>query len=131
MATSSVGAVSATEQRVNYLTLLVAQLRNQNPLEPLDNNQMAMQLAQISQVEQLEKLNASANQLTTSFTDVLRTTEAKYAASLMGQRVTFRAEDVPGPVTERVTGVVLEEGGVSLRAGGHVVGVGDVLGIVE
>lgn len=37
----------------DFLTLLVAQLNNQNPLDPMDNAQFVMQLTQFSSLEQL------------------------------------------------------------------------------
>ena len=45
--------------RDEFLKLLVAQLRNQDPLNPMDGKDMAAQLAQFSSVEQLLKLNDS------------------------------------------------------------------------
>ena len=42
-----------------FLELLVAQLNNQNPLEPQENGEFIAQLAQFSQVEGIEKLNTS------------------------------------------------------------------------
>jgi len=46
-----------------FLTLLVAQMRNQDPLNPLDNAQVTSQLAQINTVRGIEKLNASMGAL--------------------------------------------------------------------
>lgn len=43
--------------REEFLTLLVAQLENQNPLDPADTDQFTDQLAQFSQVEQLINVN--------------------------------------------------------------------------
>jgi flagellar basal-body rod modification protein FlgD len=40
-----------------FLTLLVAQLENQDPLNPMDNAQVTSQMAQISTVTGIEKLN--------------------------------------------------------------------------
>src|SRR5215212_4477564 len=40
-----------------FLTLLTTQLKNQNPLDPLDTNQFTQQLVQFSQVEQQMKQN--------------------------------------------------------------------------
>jgi flagellar basal-body rod modification protein FlgD len=40
-----------------FLTLLVNQLQNQDPLDPMDSQQFAVQLAQFSQVEQLTQIN--------------------------------------------------------------------------
>ena len=48
---------SASKIQMDYMNLLITQLQNQNPLEPLDNNQMATQLAQLSQLQQLESMN--------------------------------------------------------------------------
>lgn len=41
-----------------FLQLLVAQMRNQDPLNPMDGQEMAAQLAQFSQVEQLIEINS-------------------------------------------------------------------------
>jgi flagellar basal-body rod modification protein FlgD len=46
-----------------FLTLLVAQMRNQDPLNPLDNAQVTSQLAQINTVRGIEKLNTSMGSL--------------------------------------------------------------------
>jgi len=40
-----------------FLTLLTTQLKNQNPLEPLDSNQFTQQLVQFAGVEQQMKMN--------------------------------------------------------------------------
>src|SRR5882762_6465018 len=40
-----------------FLTLLTTQLKNQNPLEPLDTNQFTQQLVSFTQVEQQMKMN--------------------------------------------------------------------------
>ncbi len=45
--------------RDEFLQLLVAQMKNQDPLNPMDGQEMAAQLAQFSQVEQLLEINAS------------------------------------------------------------------------
>ncbi len=58
---SSLGA-SDTEDR--FLKLLVAQMRNQDPLNPMDNAQVTTQMAQISTVQGIEKLNQSMEKMT-------------------------------------------------------------------
>jgi flagellar hook assembly protein FlgD len=77
---------SASEIQMDYMKLLVTQLQNQNPLEPLDNNEMASQLAQFSELSQLETMNSR-------FAEVLETTKRDYANSLLGKTVTFYTED--------------------------------------
>ena len=48
----------ASDIQMDYMNLLVTELKNQNPLEPLDNKEMASQLAQFSQLQQLETMNS-------------------------------------------------------------------------
>lgn len=57
--TSSVGADSTmiASNFTTFLTLLTTQLKNQNPLDPLDTNQFTQQLVQFAQVEQQMKSN--------------------------------------------------------------------------
>ncbi len=97
MAVSAV-TVSASDIQMDYMKILVAQLQNQNPLEPLDNNEMASQLAQLSQLGQIELLNSS-------FSAVMANTQRSYANSLIDRNVTFFAEDVTGAL-EKLTGRV-------------------------
>ncbi|MFA7505389.1 MAG: flagellar hook capping FlgD N-terminal domain-containing protein [Burkholderiaceae bacterium] len=69
-AASSANATAPSEVAVDnensedkFLTLLVAQMRNQDPLNPLDNAQVTSQLAQINTVRGIEKLNTSMGTL--------------------------------------------------------------------
>jgi flagellar basal-body rod modification protein FlgD len=75
-------AGSASQIQTDYMKILVTQLQNQNPLEPMDNNEMATQLAMLSQLQQLESMN-------TNFSQVLSNVEGSYANSLLGKEVSF------------------------------------------
>lgn len=66
-----------------FLNLLVAQLNNQNPLEPQGNGEFIAQLAQFSQVEGIEKLNTSMSSLLTGY----QSSQALQASSLVGRKV--------------------------------------------
>jgi flagellar basal-body rod modification protein FlgD len=55
------GADTADGTEDRFLKLLVAQMRNQDPLNPMDNAQVTSQLAQISTVRGIESLNKSMN----------------------------------------------------------------------
>jgi len=59
--TSSTGTTksAAQEQEDRFLKLLVTQMQNQDPLNPLDNAQVTSQMAQLSTVTGIEKLNAT------------------------------------------------------------------------
>jgi flagellar basal-body rod modification protein FlgD len=52
-------AASGTLGKDDFLKLLVKQLQNQDPMNPLDSSQFATQLAQFSSVEQLANINAN------------------------------------------------------------------------
>jgi flagellar basal-body rod modification protein FlgD len=83
---------------MDYMNLLVEQLKNQNPLEPMNNEDMTAQLVQFTEVEQLESMN-------TSFAEVLTATKDSYASSLIGKEVSFRGALADGS-TELVSGSV-------------------------
>jgi len=57
LASSTSTTASDTESR--FLKLLIAQMQNQDPLNPLDNAQVTSQMAQLSTVTGIEKLNAT------------------------------------------------------------------------
>lgn len=56
---SAVSAGSGSDSEQRFLKLLVTQLNNQDPLNPLDNAQLTSQLAQMSTVSGIEKLNSA------------------------------------------------------------------------
>lgn len=71
-----------------FLNLLVAQLNNQNPLEPQGNGEFIAQLAQFSQVEGIEKLNTSMESLLSGY----QSSQALQASSLVGRKVIIPSE---------------------------------------
>ena len=79
-------SISASSIQMDYMKVLITQLQNQNPLEPLNNNEMASQLAQFSQLQQLESMNSN-------FAQILALTSRSYANSLIGKEITFFAQD--------------------------------------
>lgn len=79
-------SVSASSIQMDYMKVLITQLQNQNPLEPMNNNEMASQLAQFSQLQQLESMNSN-------FAQILALTNRSYANSLIGKEVTFFTQD--------------------------------------
>ena len=78
---STTASSAATEKR--FLKLLVTQLNNQDPLNPLDNAELTSQLAQMSTVSGIEKLN-------TAFESLLAqsgSSQVLQSASLIGRTV--------------------------------------------
>ena len=60
---SSASAQEAQVTEQQFLQLLVAQLKNQDPLNPMDGTQFVSQLAQFSQLEQMIGVNQGVQQL--------------------------------------------------------------------
>lgn len=65
--TSSVNANDAAGSQDRFLKLLVAQLNNQDPMNPMDNAQMTSQIAQINTVTGIEKLNTTVQGMVDQF----------------------------------------------------------------
>jgi flagellar basal-body rod modification protein FlgD len=80
-ATTSTDSVDADTNK--FMTLLVTQLKNQDPLNPLDNAQVTSQLAQLSTVTGVNKLNTTLESLKASY----QSSEAMAATNLIGHGV--------------------------------------------
>lgn len=67
----------------NFLTLLITQMKNQDPTNPMQNNELTSQLAQISTVEGIETLNKTVNNIVGQIDQ----SQALRASSLVGRGV--------------------------------------------
>ena len=79
--TKTASEMQMTENR--FLKLLTTQLKNQDPLKPMDNAQMTSQMAQISTVNGVEKLNMTMEKLMASSSDA----QSIQAAAMLGHSV--------------------------------------------
>ncbi len=80
---SSASATSAAAIQNEFLTLFTTQLKNQDPLNPMDSSQMTSQLAQISTVSGIQTLNQTMQSMMNSNTAV----QASQSAALIGKTV--------------------------------------------
>lgn len=118
MAASAIGAAGTildeyghkVEREVNkelgkteFLELLVAQLNNQNPLDPQDNGEFVAQLAQFSTLEGIEKLNDSMGDILNG----VHSSQALQASSLVGRKVILASEKAMVDTAETFKGSVL------------------------
>jgi flagellar basal-body rod modification protein FlgD len=78
-ATSGVGGLTMDD----FLTLMTAQLQNQDPLNPTDSNQFLSQLSELSTVEGISQLNTSMTTLSNS----MLSSQALTSASLVGKGI--------------------------------------------
>ncbi|MDO8959055.1 MAG: flagellar hook assembly protein FlgD [Rhodocyclaceae bacterium] len=113
---------SATEDIQNrFLTLLTAQLKNQDPTAPMDSAQMTSQLAQISTVDGIERLNATLQKMLGNTADA----QAMQAAALVGRGVL-----VPGSALQLVEGAAVGALELSGPADQVAVAIKDASGLV-
>jgi len=81
LAATTQADAAATSDR--FLKLLVAQMQNQDPLNPMDNAQVTSQIAQINTVSGIEKLNSTVDGLSGQFVQM----QALQGAALVGHEV--------------------------------------------
>ena len=117
-------ATTSSSLQTDFMTLLVNQLRYQNPLEPISNSDMTAQLAQISQLEQMEKVSGFSQQL-------LQATQRAEAVDLIGKQIMYMPADSDTPVTVKVDGIDLSSGAVKVIAGGQSVSMDAIVGITN
>lgn len=80
---STTAGSTTADMENRFLTLLTTQLKNQDPLNPLDNSQVTSQLAQINTVNGIEKLNTTLAKLLSAYDD----SKSMQAASMIGKNV--------------------------------------------
>lgn len=103
---SSITGSSASDLQSSFLTLLVAQLKNQDPTNPMENNELTTQLAQISTVSGIEKLNTTLGAVSGQLTS----TQSLQASTLIGHGVMVPGTTIlAGSETTTPFGVELEQ----------------------
>ncbi|HMN70963.1 MAG TPA: flagellar hook assembly protein FlgD [Rhodoblastus sp.] len=85
----------------DFLQLLMAQMRNQDPTAPTDSTQWVSQLATFSSVEQAVQANSKLDQ-------ILQNTSLTDAEALLGRKVS----SLDGSVSGVVTAVTILNGGL-------------------
>lgn len=113
-------APNADVSRDQFLKLLVAQLRAQDPLEPVKDQEFTAQLTQFSMLDGIEKLNAN-------FGDLLAMQQLTQGAGLLGKSVNYTLSD--GTHTGAVEGFSLADGKLQLRVDGQEVPIGQIQGM--
>jgi flagellar basal-body rod modification protein FlgD len=84
----SAGQTTADQQQDRFLKLLVAQLNNQDPMNPMDNAQMTSQMAQINTVSGINQLNETVKSLAAQFTSM----QMMQGAGMIGHGVMLQSD---------------------------------------
>lgn len=94
--TSNTTKSSVDKAQDRFMTLLITQMKNQDPLNPMDNAQVTSQMAQLSTVTGIDKLNSTVESLMSN----MQSGQSYQAANMIGHNVL-----VPGStVTTKGTG---------------------------
>ena len=105
----------------DFLNLLVTQLKNQDPLDPVKNQDFIAQLAQFNSLEQMMNLNKS-------FTTMLNLSSLAQASSLIGKQIGWYDANGQQQVGQ-VTSVTVENQVPMLQVGTTSVSLSDVMAI--
>lgn len=93
-----------------FLKLLVTQLQNQDPMDPMQDQDFVAQLAQFSTLEQMEQMN-------TSFTSLNSSAASTQAFSMVDHWVDYTDSSTGTTYTGKVDGVAYEDGEPKLVIG--------------
>lgn len=89
-ATSATAASTAAGTQDRFLKLLVTQMKNQDPLNPMDNAQVTSQMAQLSTVSGIDKMNTTLQALNAS----MSANQTVQATSMIGHGVLVAGKGV-------------------------------------
>jgi flagellar basal-body rod modification protein FlgD len=108
-AAASTGAGIQSLTTGDFLTLMSAQLKNQDPLNPTDSNQFLAQLAQLSTVSGINSMNSTMTNLSTS----MLSSQALSSATLVGHSILTPASSAAYASGQPLSGVVQVPAGAS------------------
>lgn len=120
--TGAAGTQSTGYGSNEFMLMLLAQLRHQNPMEPMKDNEMMAQFTQLNSLQELQ----SIKQMMTQFTN---RNQVSSAADLIGKVIL--AADAEGTIEGRVDGFSIVSGQVYLQVGEYSVPLSALVAVKE
>ena len=128
---------NAENPQDRFLKLLVTQMKNQDPLKPLDNAEVTSQLAQISTVTGIDKLNTTLQLLTSDVEDSLSveaTGMIGHTAFVSGTAIELKGDSAKAGIelaqpVDQLKVTILDSAGIPVRhveLGAHPTGVSTI-----
>jgi|JFJP01.1.fsa_nt_gi flagellar basal-body rod modification protein FlgD len=118
---SAAGKTSTSLDSNQFMQILMAQLTHQNPLEPMDSNEMMNQFSQLNSLQELRDIHTAMDKVSVS-------NQTTYLASLIGK--TIKANRSDGKILEGVVdGVLADKDNPQIRIGTELVDLADVIEI--
>ena len=109
--------------RDQFMELLVTQLRNQDPLEPVNQQDFLGQLAQFSSLQGIEQLN-------TNFAESLKFQQLSQGGALVGRSVEYTNAQGE-PKTGLIDSARVLNGELRFQIGEDTVGLSDIAGVIR
>ena len=106
-----------------FLKMMLAELQNQDPLNPMDNGQILQQIGHIRDI-------VASDRLTETLESVFLGQNLATASSMIGRLIVATADDA-GEITGRVDRVSIEDGKPRLNIGEHTIDLTNVLEILD
>jgi flagellar basal-body rod modification protein FlgD len=104
-----------------FMTLMLTQMRNQNPMEPMNDTEMISQMAQLNSVTQLQKMS-------TSMSSVEHLNQLLSASGMMGKTVSYK-DSTGNLFSGLVSSVTIDGTSVNLTVGQQSISISSVLKI--
>jgi flagellar basal-body rod modification protein FlgD len=138
---SSVGATTSTDITTEndlanaldadvFLELLLTEMENQDPMEPMSNSELVQQLSQIWELQSNMELSGTLESLTSSLESVTLAQNLASANSLIGRLAVGETEEA-GEIAGWVNGVTIEDGQVKVYLGENTCNLEDVTEILD
>jgi flagellar basal-body rod modification protein FlgD len=104
--TSSSSSSSASDVQDRFMTLLITQMKSQDPLNPMDNAQVTSQLAQLSTVTGIDKLNTTMESMISN----VQSSQTYQASNMIGRYVLTKGDSLTLSENKSYLGVNLPVG---------------------
>ena len=114
-----------------FMELLVQQLKNQDPMSPMDNDKFIAQLTQLSELEGIQNLNENMVGLAMLQQGNALMSQLTQSSALIGKDVTYFSPETGEERTGSVESVKIEEGVAVLNIDGFDVPLGSVMEITD
>jgi flagellar basal-body rod modification protein FlgD len=109
----------------DFFKMLIAQLKNQDPLNPADGTAFAAQLAQFSSLEQLTNLNTTLTSQNQNYANLLNV----QSVNLIGKEVTASNGDGATTITGQVSAVSFKDKTIYLTVDGQEISFNNVVSV--
>ncbi len=134
--TTVTNSAAYTMDTADFLKLLLTELENQDPMDPVSTSDMASQFASLTQVSQMAKVVDSIENMSSTVTKVVDSIESmnnNHAIEYLGKTISYTTENSDGTsetTTSKVTSIEYMDGIAYLvTENGGKIGLSSVLGV--